>query len=182
MGRGYISYASYHSVPLVKDINFELKKRKVLGLVGESGSGKTVTSMSILLLLDRKTTTIEGSITIRERNLTGLDDKEMREIQGKYIAFIMQNPMNAFTPVFTIGNQFVETIRSHTSLNKKQAKELAIDAIKNVNLPNPAKSLKSYHFQLSGGMLQRVMIALLFEHLIKENSEFFVFSIFTVNI
>ncbi|MFD6442123.1 nickel import ATP-binding protein NikD [Peribacillus sp. NPDC060186] len=145
---------------LVQDINFELKKGKVLGLVGESGSGKTVTSMSILQLLDRKTTTMEGSITLQGRELNGLDDKEMREIRGKDIAFIMQNPMNAFTPVFTIGNQFVETIRSHTSLNKKQAKELAIDAMQNVNLPNPAKLLKCYPFQLSGGMLQRVMIAM----------------------
>jgi nickel transport system ATP-binding protein len=145
---------------LVQDINFELKQGKVLGLVGESGSGKTVTSMSILQLLDRKTTTIEGSITIQGRELNGLDDKEMREIRGKDIAFIMQNPMNAFTPVFTIGNQFIETIRSHTSLNKKQAMELAIDALQNVNLPNPAKLLKSYPFQLSGGMLQRVMIAM----------------------
>jgi nickel transport system ATP-binding protein len=145
---------------LVQDINFELKQGKVLGIVGESGSGKTVTSMSILQLLDRKTTTIEGSITLQGRELNSLDDKEMREIRGKDIAFIMQNPMNAFTPVFTIGNQFVETIRSHTTLNKKQAKELAIDAMQNVNLPNPAKLLKSYPFQLSGGMLQRVMIAM----------------------
>ncbi|WP_141992649.1 nickel import ATP-binding protein NikD [Bacillus sp. B4EP4a] len=145
---------------LVQDINFELEKGKVLGLVGESGSGKTVTSMSILQLLDRKTTTIEGSITLQGRELNGLDDKEIREIRGKDIAFIMQNPMNSFTPVFTIGNQFIETIRSHTSLNKKQAKELAIDAMQNVNLPDPAKLLKSYPFQLSGGMLQRVMIAM----------------------
>ncbi|WHY98194.1 nickel import ATP-binding protein NikD [Peribacillus simplex] len=145
---------------LVQDINFELEKGKVLGLVGESGSGKTVTSMSILQLLDRKTTTIEGSITLQGRELNGLDDKEIREIRGKDIAFIMQNPMNSFTPVFTIGNQFIETIRSHTSLNKKQAKELAIDAMQNVNLPDPAKLLKRYPFQLSGGMLQRVMIAM----------------------
>lgn len=145
---------------LVHDINFELEKGKVLGLVGESGSGKTVTSMSILQLLDRKTTTIEGSITLQGRELNGLDDKEIRGIRGKDIAFIMQNPMNSFTPVFTIGNQFVETIRSHTALNKKQAKELAIEAMQNVNLPNPAKLLKSYPFQLSGGMLQRVMIAM----------------------
>lgn len=145
---------------LVQDISFELKKGKVLGLVGESGSGKTVTSMSILQLLDRKTTTIEGNITLQGRELNGLDDKEIREIRGKDIAFIMQNPMNSFTPVFTIGNQFIEMIRSHTSLNKKQAKELAIDAMQNVNLPNPAKLLKSYPFQLSGGMLQRVMVAM----------------------
>jgi nickel transport system ATP-binding protein len=145
---------------LVQDINFELKRGKILGLVGESGCGKTVTSTSILQLLDRKTTTIEGSIVLKEQELNGLDEKEMRKIRGKDIAFIMQNPMNAFTPVFTIGHQFVETIRSHTSCNKKQATELAIEAMHNVNLPNPVGLLKYYPFQLSGGMLQRVMIAI----------------------
>ncbi|MGM0920539.1 MAG: nickel import ATP-binding protein NikD [Bacillota bacterium] len=145
---------------LVQDINFELKRGKILGLVGESGCGKTVTSTSILQLLDRKTTTIEGSIVLKEQELNGLDEKEMRKIRGKDIAFIMQNPMNAFTPVFTIGHQFVETIRSHTSCNKKQATELAIEAMHHVNLPNPVGLLKYYPFQLSGGMLQRVMIAI----------------------
>ncbi|QGQ47951.1 nickel import ATP-binding protein NikD [Metabacillus sediminilitoris] len=146
--------------PLVQEINFELKPGRVLGLVGESGCGKTVTSMSIFQLLDRKTTTIDGSITLQGRELNGLADKEMRKIRGKDIAFIMQNPMNAFTPVFTIGHQFIETIRSHTQWNKKQATELAIEAMQHVNLPNPANLLKSYPFQLSGGMLQRVMIAI----------------------
>ncbi|UAL51816.1 MULTISPECIES: nickel import ATP-binding protein NikD [Metabacillus] len=146
--------------PLVQEINFELKPGRVLGLVGESGCGKTVTSMSIFQLLDRKTTTIDGSITLQGRELNGLADKEMRKIRGKDIAFIMQNPMNAFTPVFTIGHQFIETIRSHTKWNKKQATELAIEAMQHVNLPNPANLLKSYPFQLSGGMLQRVMIAI----------------------
>ncbi|MBX9975953.1 nickel import ATP-binding protein NikD [Cytobacillus firmus] len=145
---------------LVKEINFELKRGSVLGLVGESGCGKTVTSMSILQLLDRKTTKIEGSIVLQGRELNGLDDKEMRIIRGKDVAFIMQNPMNAFTPVFTIGHQFIETIRSHTACSKKQATELAIEAMHHVNLPNPDKLLKSYPFQLSGGMLQRVMIAI----------------------
>ncbi|MGM7721452.1 nickel import ATP-binding protein NikD [Metabacillus sp. Hm71] len=147
-------------IPLVQEINFELKRGHVLGLVGESGCGKTVTSMSILQLLDRKTTTIEGSITLQGHELNGLADKEMRKIRGKDIAFIMQNPMNAFTPVFTIGHQFIETIRLHTGWNKKQATELAIEAMQHVNLPNPANLLKSYPFQLSGGMLQRVMIAI----------------------
>lgn len=146
--------------PLVQEINFELKPGRVLGLVGESGCGKTVTSMSIFQLLDRKTTTIDGSITLQGRELNGLADKEIRKIRGKDIAFIMQNPMNAFTPVFTIGHQFIETIRSHTKWNKKQATELAIEAMQHVNLPNPANLLKSYPFQLSGGMLQRVMIAI----------------------
>lgn len=145
---------------LVEDINFELKRGEVLGLVGESGCGKTVTSMSILQLLNRKTTTIEGSIVLKGRELNGLREKEMRMIRGKDIAFIMQNPMNAFTPVFTIGHQFIETIRSHTQWNKKQATELAIEAMHHVNLPDPVKLLKSYPFQLSGGMLQRVMIAI----------------------
>ncbi|MBT2728457.1 nickel import ATP-binding protein NikD [Bacillus sp. ISL-75] len=145
---------------LVEDINFELKRGEVLGLVGESGCGKTVTSMSILQLLNRKTTTIEGSIVLKGRELNGLEEKEMRMIRGKDIAFIMQNPMNAFTPVFTIGHQLIETIRSHTHWNKKQATELAIEAMHHVNLPDPVKLLKYYPFQLSGGMLQRVMIAI----------------------
>jgi nickel transport system ATP-binding protein len=145
---------------LVKDINFGIEKGKILGLVGESGSGKTVTSMSILQLHDRKKVDIKGSITLNGQELNGLDNKEMRKIRGKDIAFIMQNPMNAFTPVFTIGHQFVETIRSHTSLKKSQAKEIAIDVMESVNLPHPDKLLKYYPFQLSGGMLQRVMIAM----------------------
>jgi nickel transport system ATP-binding protein len=146
--------------PLVQGINFELNRGKILGLVGESGCGKTLTSMSILQLLNLKTTMIEGSIALKGRELNGLAEKEMRKIRGKDIAFIMQNPMNAFTPVFTIGHQFIETIRSHTQWNKKQATELAIEAMHHVNLPNPAKLLKYYPFQLSGGMLQRVMIAI----------------------
>lgn len=145
---------------LVQNVNFELTRGKVLGLVGESGCGKTVTSMSIFQLLNRKTTKIEGSIQLLGQELNGLEEKEMRKIRGKDIAFIMQNPMNAFTPVFTIGHQFIETIRSHTHWNKKQATELAIEAMHQVNLPDPVKLLKYYPFQLSGGMLQRVMIAI----------------------
>ncbi|MEC1680178.1 nickel import ATP-binding protein NikD [Bacillus mojavensis] len=144
---------------LVQDVNFELRRGQVLGLIGESGCGKTVTGMSILQMLDQKTTKVKGSISLLGRELNGLADKEMRKIRGKEIAYIMQNPMNAFTPVFTIGHQMIETIRSHTSFNKKQAKELAIEALHNVSLSNPIKLLKSYPFQLSGGMLQRVMIA-----------------------
>jgi nickel transport system ATP-binding protein len=145
---------------LVQGINFGIKKGKILGLVGESGSGKTVTSMSILQLHNRKKMAVRGSVTLQGRELNGLGNKEMRKIRGKDIAFIMQNPMNAFTPVFTIGHQFVETIRSHTTLTKKQAKELAIDVMQSVNLPDSEKLLKNYPFELSGGMLQRVMIAM----------------------
>ncbi len=145
---------------LVHSINFGIKKGEILGLVGESGSGKTVTSMSILQLHDRKSIGVKGNISLRGRELNGLNEVEMRKIRGKEIAYIMQNPMNAFTPVFTIGHQFMETIRAHTSLNRRQSKALATDVMASVNLPEPDKILNYYPFQLSGGMLQRVMIAI----------------------
>jgi nickel transport system ATP-binding protein len=147
------------TLPLVRNIDLELKPGRILGLVGESGSGKTITCLSILQLLDRKNSSVEGSIRLNGRELNGLKPKEMRDIRGKEIALIMQNPMNAFSPVFTIGDQFIETIRSHTALTKKQAAELAAGALHDVNLPNPSELMRRYPFQLSGGMLQRVMIA-----------------------
>lgn len=148
------------AVSLLEPIHFELKKGQVLGLVGESGSGKTVTCNALLQLLDRQTMDVEGSVRLNGRELNGMAAEEMRRIRGKEIAFIMQNPMSAFTPVYTIGAQFMETIRTHTGLTKRQARDLAISALENMNLPDPAKLIKRYSFQLSGGMLQRVMIAI----------------------
>lgn len=145
--------------PLVHAVDLELEPGRVLGLIGESGCGKTITSMSVLQLLDRKTTKIEGSIRLNGHELNGIRPESMRAIRGKEIALIMQNPMNAFSPVLTIGNQFIETILTHTSLSKKQAYELAVSSLQGVNLPDPAAIMKQYPFQLSGGMLQRVMIA-----------------------
>lgn len=150
---------AHSETPLVNAVDFELQPGRVLGLIGESGCGKTITSMSILQLLDRKTTKIEGSIQLNGRELNGIRPETMRAVRGKEIALIMQNPMNAFSPVLTIGNQFIETIRTHTSLSKKQAYELAVSSLHEVNLPDPAAIMKQYPFQLSGGMLQRVMIA-----------------------
>lgn len=147
-------------LPLIHSLDLELKPGRVLGLLGESGSGKTVTSLSLMQMLDRNTTTIEGSIRLGTRELNGLNEDEMRQIRGKEIALIMQNPMNAFSPVYTIGSQFIETIRIHTNLNKKQAIELAVRSLEDVNLTNPLELLRKYPFELSGGMLQRVMIAL----------------------
>ncbi|TKH45901.1 nickel import ATP-binding protein NikD [Paenibacillus terrae] len=148
------------AVSLLEPIHFELKKGQVLGLVGESGSGKTVTCNALLQLLDRQTMDVEGSVRLNGRELNGMASEEIRRIRGKEIAFIMQNPMSAFTPVYTIGSQFMETIRTHTGLTTRQARDLAISALENMNLPNPAKLMKRYSFQLSGGMLQRVMIAI----------------------
>lgn len=146
-------------LPIISNIGFELERGRVLGLVGESGSGKSVTCLSILQLLDPATTSMEGSICLQGRELNGLKKDEVRRIRGKEIALIMQNPMNAFSPVYTIGDQFVETIRTHTSLTKKQAKQLAATSLQEVNLPDVFELMRKYPFQLSGGMLQRVMIA-----------------------
>lgn len=117
-----------------------------------------VTCNSLMQLINQHTT-VEGSIQLSGRELNGLEPKEMRRIRGKEIGFIMKNPMNAFTPVYSIGNQFIETIRTHRKLSKKKAYELAAVSLGKVNLPKPHEILKQYSFQLSGGMLQRVMIA-----------------------
>lgn len=148
------------SVPLLEPIDFELKKGRVFGLVGESGSGKTVTCNALLHLLDPRRMEVSGSIHLNGRELGSLSGEEMRRIRGKEIGFIMQNPMNAFTPVYTIGSQFIETLRTHTGMSKAGARERAIAALADMNLPEPAKLMKRYPFQLSGGMLQRVMIAI----------------------
>lgn len=139
------------AVSLLEPIHFELKKGQVLGLVGESGSGKTVTCNALLQLLDRQTMDVEGSVRLNGRELNGMASEEIRRIRGKDIAFIMQNPMSAFTPVYTIGSQFMETIRTHTGLTTRQARDLAISALENMNLPDPTKLMKRYSFQLSGG-------------------------------
>lgn len=148
------------SVPLLEPIDFEMKKGRVFGLVGESGSGKTITCNALIHMLDRRRMEVSGSIRLNGRELGSLSAEEMRRIRGKEIGVIMQNPMNAFTPVYTIGSQFIETLRTHTGLSKGQARERAIAALADMNLPEPTKLMKHYPFQLSGGMLQRVMIAI----------------------
>ncbi len=145
---------------LIQDVSFEVGRGQIVGLIGESGCGKTVTSMSILHMLDPKTTEVTGSITLQGRELIGMSEKDMRSIRGKDISYIMQNPMNSFTPVWTIGHQLIETIRRHTAVSKRQARAKAMDALAQMNLPQPDKLLNKYPFELSGGMLQRVMIAM----------------------
>ncbi|MFB5268485.1 ABC transporter ATP-binding protein [Paenibacillus enshidis] len=147
-------------VSLVHGISFELQPGRVLGIVGESGCGKTVTSLALLQLLDRKQTLIEGSIRLQGVELNGMRPRVMQAIRGRDIGIIMQNPMNVFSPVTTIGSQFIETIRTHARLTRREAAELAITSMEDVCLPNAADVMHRYPFQLSGGMLQRVMIAI----------------------
>ncbi|MGX8237361.1 ABC transporter ATP-binding protein [Exiguobacterium undae] len=145
---------------LVRDVSFTLLAGQIVGLVGESGCGKTVTSLALLRLLDEKVIRQSGRIQLDETDLMTLSDRTLRRVRGGQIAFIMQNPMSAFTPVYTIGHQLIETIRTHESCSKREAKDRAFEALREVNLEEPDRILKAYPFELSGGMLQRVMIAL----------------------
>ncbi|MGG4446561.1 ABC transporter ATP-binding protein [Brevibacillus porteri] len=147
-------------VPILNGVSFDLQAGKVFGLVGESGSGKTMTCLALVNLLPNKSKVVRGSIVLKNKDLRNISASEMRQIRGKEIAMIMQNPMSAFNPVVTIGQHFRETLRIHLQVTQKQAEEMAIAYLELMQLPRPDLLLKQYPFQLSGGMLQRVMIAI----------------------
>ncbi len=148
-------------VKAVDGVDFEVYEGETLGIVGESGSGKSVTSLTILRLLDPKGKIEEGSeIIFNGKNLLALSDDEMRRIRGNEIAMIFQEPMVALNPVFTIGEQIMEAILLHQDVDKKTAREMAIDMLKKVGIPEPEKRVDEYPHELSGGMRQRAMIAM----------------------
>lgn len=147
-------------VRAVNGISLQITQGKVLGLVGESGCGKSITCLSLLGLTKEKGWVIVGKAQMQGMNLLALDSEEIRRIRGKDIAIIMQNPMAAFNPLTTIGQHFLETIRSHLSVSEKASREMATKYLGHVGLPQPDKLMKQYPFQFSGGMLQRVMIAI----------------------
>ncbi|AOY74925.1 ABC transporter ATP-binding protein [Clostridium formicaceticum] len=144
----------------VNGVDLEIKKGKILGLVGESGCGKSIMSLSLLKLLKNKEWQTKGEVRLKEKNIFSLSEEEMRKQRGKEIAMIMQNPMSVFDPLRTVGSHFVDTIQNHTKVTAKEAKKIAIENLKKVSLPEAEKIMKQYPFQLSGGMLQRVMIAI----------------------
>lgn len=150
------------AVPTVDGISFTLREREILGIVGESGSGKSVTSLSIMGLIPSPPGKItNGEIQFGGRDLTKLKEKEMRKIRGNDIAMIFQEPMTSLNPLFTIGKQLNEAILLHNKgWSKKQATARAIEMMKLVGLPRAEQLIKEYPHQLSGGMRQRVMIAM----------------------
>ncbi|MFE4429454.1 ABC transporter ATP-binding protein [Peribacillus butanolivorans] len=150
----------YGVTQTVHDVSFKLVAGKVLGLVGESGSGKTMTCMSLLKLLPEKAKVVQGSIKFKNIDLLNVSTEDLRKVRGSEIAMIMQNPMIAFNPVRTIGRHFIETLRTHLPITKQQARKMAVEYLEKTDLPNPENVLKQYPIQLSGGMLQRVMIAI----------------------
>lgn len=148
-------------IPAVDNVSFHINKGEILGVVGESGCGKSVTSLSIMGLVPNPPGKIvSGEILLNGEDLTKLPEKRMRQIRGNDVAMIFQEPMTSLNPVYTIGNQLVEAIRLHQKINKKQARNRAIEIMKHVGLPRAEELIDDYPHQLSGGMRQRVMIAM----------------------
>lgn len=148
-------------VTAVNDVSLDVERGKVLGIVGESGCGKSVTSLSIMGLIPKPNGIISnGEIIFNDIDLLKLENKEMRNIQGNDISMIFQEPMTALNPVFTVGNQIGEVLELHTDLKKKEIREKCIELLKIVKIPRPEKIIDEYPHQLSGGMRQRVMIAM----------------------
>ncbi|KGA96604.1 peptide ABC transporter ATP-binding protein [Alkalihalobacillus alcalophilus ATCC 27647 = CGMCC 1.3604] len=148
-------------VKAVDGVDFSIEKGKTLGIVGESGSGKSITSLSILRLLQEPAGKIkEGEIIFKGENLVHKSKKEMRKIRGNNISMIFQEPMTSLNPTLTCGEQIAESVRIHQKLDHKAAWNKAVDMLKLVGIPSPEKRAKQYPFELSGGMRQRVMIAI----------------------
>ncbi len=145
----------------VQDVSFSVKKGKTFALVGESGCGKTVTALSVMRLIPAPPGKIaDGRIMFRGRNLLGLSERQMRRIRGNRIAMIFQEPMTSLNPVYTVGNQIVEAIKLHQKKDAGQAWTDAVDMLRKVGIPDPQERVSEYPHQMSGGMRQRVMIAM----------------------
>ena len=147
-------------VRAVNGISFNLERGKVLGIVGESGSGKSVTAYSIMQILANTGKIVGGSIKLDGQELVGAGEKVMKNVRGNKVSIIFQDPMTSLNPTYTIGKQLVEAITLHTSRNKKEAWERAVEMLRLVNVNEPEKRMKQYPFEFSGGMRQRVMIAM----------------------
>lgn len=156
-----VFYSGEKEIPAIENISFNIEKGETLGIVGESGSGKSVTALSIMKLIPNPPgKTIGGKILFKGKDLLQMDDKEIRKIRGNNISMIFQEPMTSLNPVYTIGNQLSETIILHQKLSKKEAMQKSLEMLKAVKISLPEKRLKQYPHELSGGMRQRVMIAM----------------------
>ena len=144
----------------VQGVSFHLDRGELLGVVGESGCGKSITSLSIMRLVAPPGKIVAGEILFEGRNLLGLSNEEMRDVRGNDIAMIFQDPMTSLNPVFTVGEQIAEALRLHRHLSRKDARAAAVEAMREVAIPDPTLRADDYPHQLSGGMRQRVMIAM----------------------
>ena len=140
-------------------VGFDIRPGERVGIVGESGGGKTVTGLALLRLLPTQSAAIGGRVLFKGQNLLRLTERQMRRVRGRQIAMIFQEPMTALDPVFSVGEQIAETLRTHFGLRTGEARARAIDALAAVGIPSPSQRYHDYPHQLSGGMRQRVMIA-----------------------
>ena len=147
-------------VKAVNGVSFNLDRGKVLGIVGESGSGKSVTAYSIMQILEKTGKIVSGSIKVDGKELVGISEKEMKNVRGNKVSIIFQDPMTSLNPTYTIGHQLMEAILLHTDRNKREAYDRAVEMLRLVNVNEPEKRMKQYPFEFSGGMRQRVMIAM----------------------
>ena len=152
--------SDYGRTVSVDHVNFHVDKGEVVCIVGESGCGKSVTSLSIMGLLGRGGTVTEGSVVFEDKNLLTMTEKELDKIRGDRLTMIFQDPLTSLDPVFTVGNQLMESIRKHMRLSKEEARKRAEQILGKVGMPDPHGVMKKYPHTLSGGMRQRVMIAM----------------------
>lgn len=153
-------YTKVGEVQAVRGISFKLNKGEVIGIVGESGCGKSITMMSIMGLLDENGKIKDGTVLFEDKELVSLSEKEMLKIRGNDISMIFQDPMTSLNPLVTIGNQIIEPLRIHKKLSKQQANDKGVELLRLVGIPSPEKRMKQYPHEFSGGMRQRVMIAM----------------------
>lgn len=147
-------------VKAVDGVSFEIRKGEVVGLVGESGSGKSITALSVMRLISPPGRIVSGSVLFKGENITAAPEARLREIRGNDIAMIFQDPMTSLNPVYTVGEQIAEVLRLHRGMSRREAASAAIKAMKEVAIPSPDELANDYPHQLSGGMRQRVMIAM----------------------
>jgi peptide/nickel transport system ATP-binding protein len=144
----------------VRNIDFTIKPGEILGLVGESGSGKTITSLAVMGLLPPNAVVTSGQVLVDGTDMLQLGPADLRALRGKHVAMVFQDPMASLDPIFTCGDQIIETIRLHEAVSKAQARQRAIDLLEKVRIPDPARAMRAYPHELSGGQCQRIMIAM----------------------
>jgi peptide/nickel transport system ATP-binding protein/oligopeptide transport system ATP-binding protein len=156
-----VSFATEDGVVQAVDgVSFELARGEILAIVGESGCGKSVTAQTLIGLTRVSNARISGSVDYRGRDLNGLDDDQLRTVRGEQIAMIFQDPMSSLNPVYRVGDQIAEMIHAHRDVSGKEAHDRAVQLLRSVGIPNPERRVRHYPHEFSGGMRQRVMIAM----------------------